>query len=366
MFKKRVLLLILFPYLLMAELDYRVDNTNFTISENSMVYNYDRLRFYADFVDANFFGTLIADGVNYYGNEYVDSNNFAILKTIESDTPFSTQTGFHDYSQGSSYAKLYRLYGGYEDEKNRVVAGLINITMGVGRVWNPTNLFNPKNSYALEPDEVFGVAGVSYTRYINDTSNVTGVVSQRADHSFQYAGMYKTFIDTLEIGLNVVKSNDTQMIGYEIESNLYDSGVEVRSEGTYIENDTDFFQGILGADYGFLNGITLVAEALYSSKKFSYQERILNIDSEIASNLVGSNLYTALSLSYGFNIFLDGSLLYIESFNDKNSRFISPSLTYTLNDYNILSLGAMVQDGSAGSEFGSLENSYYFKWALSF
>ena len=29
---------------------------------------------------------------------------------------------------------------------------------------------------------------------------------------------------------------------------------------------------ILGADYGFVNGISLVGEALYSSEKFSYQE----------------------------------------------------------------------------------------------
>jgi hypothetical protein len=61
---------------------------------------------------------------------------------------------------------------------------------------------------------------------------------------------------------------------------------------------------------------------------------------------------------------LDASLLYIESFGDKNSRFISPSLSYTLNDYNTLTLGAQIFDGKSESEFK--ENSYFFKWSLSF
>ena len=369
MFKNIVFLLLLSTSFLRAELDYRIENTNFTISSDSVVYNYDRLRFRGDFTQDNYFATLIADGVNYYGNEYTSSNTFSFLKSIESDTPFSTQSSFHEYSGGSAYAKIYRIYAGFEDEKNRVVAGLINISMGVGRIWTPTNIFNPKNSFALESDEVFGIAGISYTRHLSDTSHLTTVISQKADSSFKYAGIYKTFIDEVEVGLNVVKSNETKMIGYEIESNLFDTGIEVRSEGSYIQSSIEnknFFQGIIGADYGFVNGITLTYEILYSSKEFSNEQRVLNIDSEIAQNLVGSKLYTAVALSYGFNIFLDGSLLYIESFNDKNSRFVSPSLSYTFNDYNTFTLGSMIQDGPKGSEFGSIEDSYYFRWNLSF
>ncbi|MCW8954703.1 MAG: hypothetical protein OQK48_07130, partial [Sulfurimonas sp.] len=132
------------------------------------------------------------------------------------------------------------------------------------------------------------------------------------------------------------------------------------------EEKEDFFQGIIGADYGFQNGVTAVIEALYSSREFSYDEMALNLDSEIMSNLTSSHFYTGLTLSYSFNIFLDASLLYIESFNDKNSRFISPSLTYTLNDNNSFTLGAMIQNGDSGSEFGAVDNTYYFKWALSF
>lgn len=383
MLKKIVLVLLVLMHSLYADFDYTVNNTNFTISQGSIlpsedenyVYNYNRLRFRGDYTDDNIFSTIIADSVNYLGHDYVNSNSFEYVKRLEADVPFKTQTAYHDYYEGNTYAKLYRLYGGYEDNKNRVVLGVQNITMGVGRIWTPTNLFNPKNTYALEPDETYGVAALSYTRHLNETSQLSVVTSQKADHSFKYAAKYKSFLEYGDFGINLIRSNDTEMIGYELEGDLSNTGVEVRSEGAYIQHDLKtvnsqeekgFFQGILGADYGFANGVSIVLEALYSSEIFSYQEVLLNLDSEILSNLVYSSLYTAVSLSYSFNIYLDTSFLYIESYNNQNSRFISPTLTYTLNDYNAFMLGAMIQNGPDGSEFGDLENLYYFKYSLSF
>jgi hypothetical protein len=384
MLRKAVVLLLIFSHAVMADFQYSVNNSNFIISQGSSVphakksytYNYNRLRLRGDYKQDEFFITAIGDGVNYLGRDYVNSADFNYLKLQKSDTPFKTQTTFHDYSDGSNYLKLYRFYGGYEDDKNRVVAGVQNISMGVGHIWTPTNLFNPKNSYALEPDETFGVAALSYTRYLNDMSNITVVASEKKDDTFKYAARYKTFLDFADFALDAISSNDTKMIGYEIEGNLYDSGIELRSEGAYIKTalnissaiteDKEFYQAIFGADYGFVNGLNVAIESYYSSKKFSYQESVLNADSEVLPNLVYSNFYTGMTLSYSFNIFLDASLLYIESFNDKNSRFISPALTYTLNNYNSFSVGAMVLDGSSNSEFGRFENTYYFKYMLSF
>jgi len=384
MIKRFILLFVLFLQFLYADFDYTISNTNFTISQDSglpaenddYLYNYDRLRFQGEYTQENYFGTLIADAVNYLGHEYINSISYAFVKRQESDTPFKTQTSFKNYYEGEVYAKLYRLYGGYEDEKNRVVVGLQNISMGVGRIWTPSNLFNPTNTYALEPDEVFGVAALTYTRHLNDMSDLTAVISQKKDNSFKYAARYKSFLEFTDVAINAVSSNDTKMLGFELEGNLADTGIEVRSEGSYIKSDLrssitveeerELFQGIVGADYGFENGLTLIMEALYSSESFTYDELFLNFDSEIASNLHFSKFYLGTTLNYSINIFLDTSFVYIESFNEHNSRFISPSLSYTLNDLNSFVLGAMIQNGPKGSEFGDLGNSYYFKYLLSF
>lgn len=369
---------------LYGELATRVSNTNFTISQGSLfpdddtryVYNYDRFRVQVDYSQEGFFATLIGDGVNYYGDDYVNSPSFSYVKLLHSDTPHSTQSNFYDYEGGSAYTKLYRLYGGYEDTQNRLVVGLQNITMGVGRLWTPTNSFNPRNTYALEPDEVFPVSAISYTRYLNDTSQVTLVASQKSDYSFKYAARLKSYFEYADMALDFVSSDETTMIGYELEGNLADTGVEVRSEGTYIQNqlasglhqseEVEFFQGIVGADYGFENGLTVAIEGLYSSQTFDYTQILLNINSEILPNLVYSDFYLGATASYSFNLFLDASLIYIESFNTYNSRFIAPAVTYTLNDYNSFVIGAMLQNGPQKSEFGAYENTYYFKYELSF
>ncbi|MEN8147376.1 MAG: hypothetical protein ABFR02_07140 [Campylobacterota bacterium] len=388
--KYSIVLLALAAVTLSADLDYTVTNTNFTISQpsalptddTSYLYNYNRLRLRSDYTQDSFFATFIGDGVNYVGDDYVNSLSFDYVKLQESDTPFKTQTTFYDYDKGMAYAKLYRLYGGYEDEHNRVVIGLQNITMGVGRLWTPTNLFNPRNTYALEPDETFGVAALSYTRHLDEMSQVTVVASQKADRSFKYAAVYKAYLEFADVGFDLVSSDETFMAGYELEANLGDTGIEVRSEGAYIKNnrisvyhqdtnttqieDVAFFQGIVGADYGFENGVTVVFEALYSSEKFAYNEVLPNLDSEVLPNLVYSQFYMGATMSYAFNLFLDGSIVYIESFNDQNSRFISPTATYTFNDYNTFTLGAMLQNGPSDSEFGAFGNTYYFRYELSF
>ena len=109
-----------------AELDFTVSNTNYTISQGSIfpsddtryLYNYNRLRLRADYKNENFFATIIADGVNYLDHDYVNSSSFQYVKLVKSDTPFSTQSNFHEYYDGNMYAKLYRFYVGYEDDHN--------------------------------------------------------------------------------------------------------------------------------------------------------------------------------------------------------------------------------------------------------
>lgn len=371
-----------FALTLHAQVQYRIENSNFTISQGSQLqngdtylYNYDRLRLRLDYTQDQYFATFIADTINYLGGTYVDSNDFAYVKSRHSDTPFKTQTTFHNYGDGAAYAKIYRAYAGYEDLQNRVIAGVINISMGVGRIWTPTNLFNPPNTYALESDEVFGVSGISYTRHLNAMSDLTVVATQKEDKTLKYAVKYKAFLELADVGVDILYSDTTKMLGYELEGNLADTGVELRSEGAYIKTklnslaatkDEELFQAIAGADYGFVNGITLIGEALYTSKRFSTQEILQNLQSDILSNMNGSYLYGATSLSYSFNIFLDGSLTYIESFNKQNSRFISPLLTYNFNDYNTFNIGATIFNGVKNSEFGNVGDSYYFRWNLSF
>ncbi len=366
MVKVFFLLLLLWSQSLFAELDLKTENTNITLKEDAYTYNYDRLRFSLDWKENGYFTTLIADGVNYYGNKYIDSDLYRARKVVQSDTPFKTQTSSGKYKGGETYAKVYRAYGGYEDQNNRVIAGLQNISMGVGRIWQPTNIYNPINIYALEPDEVFGVMGVLYTRYFDETSHLTGIVSIDRDDKPRYALRYQAFLEVADVAIDLVSSNETKMAGYEIDGSIASIGIGLRSEGAYYDNNrSEFFQGIVGLDYGFENGLTVVLEGLYSSKIFTAQDVESNLNTDIIQNMLNAHLFTALSATYSFNIYLEGSCVYIESFYGIKSRFYSPQVKYTLNDYNTFTVGAMIYDSE---NIASYENSerYFFKWNVAF
>lgn len=369
---------------LAAEIDTTVSNTNISIStasqfpgdDKNYLYNYDRLRLKTEYTKDDYFTTLITDGVHYFGKEFIHSNAFEFIKNMTTDTRFETQSSFSSYDNGVSYAKLYRFYTGYEDAEDKIIFGLQKISMGVGRLWTPSNLFNPRRSFSLEPDEIFGVLALNYSRHLSDTSIVTLVASQKKDKQFKYAAQYKNVFDFAEVGLNLISSDKTAMIGYELEANFFDTGIEVRSEGLYIEtelfNDLAvlekhyFTQALIGADYGFKNGISLTLETYYSSDDFNRSIIQTNITEDIVSNLLFSKFYMGSSISYNFNLVVNVSLTYIESFNDENSRFISPVLQYTFNDFNSFTLGALIGEGDEGSEYASVSNSYYLKYGLSF
>lgn len=346
--------------ILYAEINYKVENSNIQI-DDKYSYNYNRLRLNLDYIQDRYFAKVIADGVNYYSDSYTNSYEFYLLSNQKADTPLSVQTSYKDYAQGEMYAKLYRAYAGYEDNKNLLSIGLQNITMGVGRFWTPTNLFNPKNIYAIEVDETFGVMALSYVRHIDDTSDINVVASIKEDETLKYAARYKSFLDYSDAALSFIYSDKTKMLGYELEGNLGDTGVEIRSEGAYIESKlldkkVKFSQAILGADYGFVNGVNITFETLYSSKEFNNLEMLSNLNSEILPNMTLSKFYAGGSISYTFNIFLDGSLMYIDSFEGDEEAFSSATFNYTLNDYNLFTFGFMHQE----------DKTFYLKYQFSF
>ncbi len=358
---------------LMAETDYAVENTNITImSESQDLYNYNRLRLSFSYEQNGFFSTFVGDGVNYYSKEYMASQEFVFLKRNHSDTPFDTQSSFYMYDEGVAYTKIYRLYAGYEDSRNRIIAGLQNISMGVGHIFNPVNVYNPQNIYAIEPDEVYGVAALSYTNFLSDTSQVNFILSQREDHSYELAFRYKAFVKYADIGLDFITSEKLKMFAYEIEGNLAETGIELRSEGAYIAatlNEStrtytkEFSQVMFGGDYGFENGVALAVELLYSSETFSYEQMVLNFDSQSVQNFVDDTVSIGVSFSYDINLFLGSSFVYVK--NNKTD-FFSPAMSYTLNDFNSFTLGAMLSNSDDESSLRSSQDVYYLKYLLSF
>ncbi|MBD3791517.1 MAG: hypothetical protein IE918_05105 [Campylobacterales bacterium] len=362
---------------------FRVENSNFTLSqaaipatvsdnaEERYLYNYNRLRIYDTLTFASFYTTAIVDLVNYAGESYIGSPEFAYIEALEPDIPFDIHSDFHHYGsdQGAIYGKIHRLYGGYADEKHQVAVGIQKISMGVGHIWTPTDLYNPKNAFALEPDEVYGVLAASYSYALSALSTVQAIVSLREDESLKYGFRYKAFLGFADLGVSFIYSDDIRMYGFEIEGDLFETGAQWRSEGGYYRSnilDEAFYQAILGFDYAFQNGINWTVEGYYSSETFTYTEQLFYFKNELAANLVHSNLYLGSSLSYDFDLAWSGALLVIASLEDQIGSFAAPTLTYTVDDHHKVSVGSMLYFGEKESEFGAFGHTYYLNWKWSF
>jgi len=354
--------------------DISIENTNYTISktpfpdDDRVLYNYNRLRFTDKIKEGNWFVTIIADIDNYFGEDYIDSFEYRFLSSINADTPFDIETSAKDYGSGEVFGRIHRLNVGYADEKQNVVFGLQKISMGVGRIWTPTDLFNPRNPLALEPDQIYGAYALSYTYALGDLSEVMAVVAQRHDHSYKVAGRVKGNVGFADIALDLLSSNDAQMVAYELEGNLFETGIEWRSEGGYFNDkllDKEFYQGILGLDYGFQNGLTVMTEWLYSSKTYTYDEILLTQESTLSNNRHISSNYVGASAYYDFTLLINGSLGVIYAPKD-HSSYIAPFIEYSLSDDASIAIGAMLYSGGNESEFGSLGNSYYLRVKATF
>ena len=158
------------------------------------------------------------------------------------------------------------------------------------------------------------------------------------------------------------------MIAYEIEGNLFDTGIEWRSEGGWFKDkllDKAFFQTILGLDYGFVNGLTVMTEWIHSSKTYSSNE-ILNLqESTLSNNRFLSTDYFGASAFYDFNLLISGSASMIYSPEDK-SVFVAPVLEYSISDDSSIAIGGLLYGGNNTSEFGRADNTYYIRLKMTY
>lgn len=368
------LLLIFTTCIFAVENEYTIENSNFTLSlvpsgmSDRIIYNYDRLRVDYTLKENNWYFNFIGDIDNYYGSRYVKSDEYKFYRSISADTPFKIETPVQSYDGGELFGRIYRFNVGYNDEKQRIVFGLQNITTGVGRIWTPTDIFSSSDPLALEPDEIYGIYALSYTYSLGKTSEIMGVISQRRDKSYRYSGRIKGNFGFGDAALDLFGSNDAQMIGYELEGDLFDTGIEWRSEGGYFKDkisNKNFFQGILGIDYGFKNGVTAALEWLHTSKTYSLLEMENMQNSTLANNIFTSSDHIGTTLSYDFTLLLHGSAVAIYNPRD-NSLFASPVFDYSLDDDTTISAGAMLYFGNSESEFGGIDHRYYLRLKKTF
>lgn len=298
--------------------------------ENTNILGYDQARYTTDF------NRLRAD-LSLSHEKYQDVVGKLI---VDNKTQYTSNT---DSLQNRT--SLYRAYVQYRGSEHFWSAGKQRIPLGVGRIWNPIDVFNPVDSEAVEPDEREGTEALRYEYALNNLSNLDATLARRKG-AIRLKGFLE-YGDVALVGL-VDEENDRDIIGWELEGEILETGIELRSEGgsfhdrTSGERHTEF---IVGAEYGFANSLTLLAEYKFSD--------------EDEGDYLGGSLSLQPALLWVCN------LLAVNSLKD-GSGFVAPSVEYSLSDEMTLGLGAFFYYGDEEDIFGSAADRYYLRWFVHF
>lgn len=348
-----------------AEWEYQLSNTNYLIGSRTLtddLYDYNRFRLEVDWFSKHVDAVVKIDNENVLGHTYIQSTKYQVAKAYEQNLPIDVHHYLHEDDGMDNRMYLYRAFATLHLGRHDVKAGLQRVPFGVGRIWTPTDVFNPLNALSLEQDERVGVTAMRGEFHPGDMTRieVTGSVGDEWT-SDKAAIRVKSFIEKADVALSVIYSDDESRYGYELEGNLGDTGMEIRSEGAYVDrfHELDnYVMGMIGFDYGFENSLTVAGEYLYHGAGYNNKDEY-----DMASNRPGSWVqlgkhYAGVTLSYQWSPLLTLNVAAIQNLSD-SSFFMSPSIMYSLSDNISLSAGYQYFHGANKSEFNYQNDRYY-------
>ncbi len=300
------------------------------VLENTNIVSYDEVQHFTDY---NRFRVDLSLGHPKY-------ENFSAKLIIDNETRYVEKP--HSLVNKTL---IYRGYLQYSGETHFWTIGRQRIPFGVGRVWNPIDVFDPIDFQAKETDERRGTEAVHYEYAVSQLANLdlTGAKEK-------IAGRFKGYLEVADLALVGVwdDENDRDIIGWEIQGEVGETGLELRSEGgsfyDHLRHER-YSEFIIGAEYGFANSLTFLTEYKY------------NDESQID--------YGAVQLSYQFSMLWSGQVLGILNIDD-HSNFISPTFNYSAADEITVSGGALIYHGGIDDEFGSQADQFFLRLFIHF
>lgn len=272
--------------------------------------------------------------------DHTEAPNLFAKLIVDNKTEYITTPEHFD-----NEISIYRAYLQYRGDTHFWTIGKQRIPLGVGRIWNPIDKFNPIQIEQVEPAYRQGVDAIRY-EYAHSQFSMIDVTLAKD----QGAIRAKTNLRQIDIGLIGTWDDDTNLgiIGWEIEGELLQTGIEFRSEGGRFYNQTSnnrYFSYIIGAEYGLANSLNLLTEYHY--------------DGEFETE------YIAVKLS------LQPTMLWYYSFLATNnlaekSGFINPTVEYSFSDNTTIGTGAFIYYGYDESNFSQPPDQYYLRLFIHF
>jgi len=236
-----------------------------------------------------------------------------------------------------------------------IIAGRQRISWGVGRVWSPTDLYNPLNPAILGKVEKDGADAVLARVTLGDFSDVSIVVNGGRDPRQFHAGFrIRTLVDNVALSAMGGVFDERVVAGGDVTLDVLDAGVRI--EGLYgfertASNASDPFVSIVaGVDNQFTSRLYGMFEYFYNGRGETERLRyslVQLLNGEVTN--LGRHIL-AIQASYLIHPLATASLTMFRNLNDE-SVLISPQLLYLASDDVSLSVGGQYFTGGRFSEF---------------
>lgn len=256
-----------------------------------------------------------------------------------------------------------RLYFRQDFAWGNIVVGRQRVSWGTGRIWNPTDFFNPINPANFEKIEKDGADAISGKLYLGDLTDLQLVVNAE-DHWEQknIAARFRTNWRTYDFSVVAGHVDERTVVGGDFAGNLWDAGVrgEIAHFFKSEEGSDAFTRAILGIDYQFTPKLYGLLEYHYNGEGKRDRRRY-----EFLRLLRGE----ILNLAQNY-LFLQGTyqlhpLLFILAGGctnlDDGSQFWLLMASYSAGDNTVVSLGAQIFRGDQDAEYGLFPDAAFAK-----
>lgn len=253
---------------------------------------------------------------------------------------------------------LYRGWLAYDVDDFTVKVGRQRIAWGSGRIWNPTDRFNPVQPTALELDQKLGVDAAALQWNYSASASLSAVASPSSIANGTVQKMAFRWQDTwgaFDLSMMVARIADESMLGLDVTGNAGDAGVRFEWMQARNVREGSYGQMIFGLDYTWNN--RWFANGLYTAIEYFYNGAAgLVVSKDRVSGI--SNQLLGMQLAYDLTPLWRAEMLFILDMQTPSSWFAVPSVTWSFEENIDLQCVVQLPQGNRDGEFAGLEAVY--------
>lgn len=299
-----------------------------------------------------------------YDNEvllgsYLRTSQFQQQKDLPPPQYWSAQGNYVDRPALYGAHRLYRALLKLELGDTDLRIGRQRIAWGTGRFWSPLDLLNPFSPVALEREERLGVDAVLVEHKFGPVSRLAAVYApSRIPGQDSRALQWHDNARGMDFSITGGRFGGDEVIGLDLAGQIGQAGGRAELTRVRPRVGKAFVRSLVGIDYAFANTLTLSAEIYRDGSGADRTAGYDFVALASGSRRTLAQRYLGLHAGYEITPLLKLNTDIVLNLDDR-SRFIAPSITYSIRTNLDGSFSVRWFGGRTGSEYARPPDAAY-------